>query len=483
MWKDFSLFNHVSQSSVFAVLLLFSLLNAFLLVNYGLVMSVALIILLVAFPIMYFVVVYPKVGIMTLLIVSYILMLIIRIGVNFPLGTLIDGLQFLLILGFFIAQKRNPDWAIYKNPITFIIILWVVYNLLQALNPVAESTLAWLYTIRSTAIVMLMYFVFMYHIKSIKFIRLILNVWIGLAFFAAAYAFKQEYFGFFKFEEDYLASDPLIMSLLFIGGQWRKFSIFSDPVAFSFNMVIGAVFSIVMLTSDISVQKKILYGFLAMFFALTMVYSGTRAAYVLIPAALLLFIVLKLNKTLLFVSAIGLFFFLILINIPTSNYNLYRFQTAFKPSDDASFNVRKVNQKKIQPYIQSHPFGGGLGATGTWGERFSPNSYLAKFPPDSGYVRVAVELGYVGLFLFCTLMFIILATGISNYYLIKDPELKNYCLAMTLIVFALHIGNYPQEALVQLPTNVYFYLFVALINITLRLDRKIQSDKLLINDN
>ncbi|HEY1009504.1 MAG TPA: O-antigen ligase domain-containing protein, partial [Daejeonella sp.] len=99
-----------------------------------------------------------------------------------------------------------------------------------------------------------------------------------------------------------------------------------------------------------------------------------------------------------------------------------------------------------------------------------PGSFLASFPPDSGYVRVAVELGWVGLLLFCTLMFIILKTGINNYYLIKDPELKSYCLAMTLIVFALNIGNYPQEALVQFPTNVYFYLVVALINITLRLD-------------
>ena len=114
--------------------------------------------------------------------------------------------------------------------------------------------------------------------------------------------------------------------------------------------------------------------------------------------------------------------------------------------------------------------GGGLGATGTWGRRFAPNSILAKFPPDSGYVRVAVEMGWIGLFLFCLLMFTILRVGIHHYIAIQDPTLKSICLSMLLIVFALNIGNYPQEALVQFPTNVYFYLVTALIEVTYRLD-------------
>jgi len=170
--------------------------------------------------------------------------------------------------------------------------------------------------------------------------------------------------------------------------------------------------------------------------------------------------------------------FLFLMKVPTSNVNLQRFQTAFSPSDDPSYLVRKDNQKRIQPYIQSHPLGGGLGSTGTWGQRFSPHSYLASFPPDSGYVRVAVEMGWIGLLLICTLMFVVLKTGIQNYFKIKDPALKSYCLAMILIVFALNIGNFPQEALVQFPVNIYFYLCIALINVTYRIDKNMQLAKL-----
>jgi hypothetical protein len=69
-------------------------------------------------------------------------------------------------------------------------------------------------------------------------------------------------------------------------------------------------------------------------------------------------------------------------------------------------------------------------------------------------------------------MFTCLRTGINNFYRINDPELKTYCLAMTLIVFALNIGNYPQEALVQFPNSIYFYLTLAIINVSLMLSQK-----------
>jgi O-antigen ligase len=114
--------------------------------------------------------------------------------------------------------------------------------------------------------------------------------------------------------------------------------------------------------------------------------------------------------------------------------------------------------------------GGGLGSTGEWGKRFAPGSYLSHFPPDSGYIRVAVEDGWIGLIILCTLMFVILRAGINNYYQIQNPELKTYCLAMTLVIFAYNIANFPQEALVQFPSNIMFYLEAALINVTLRLD-------------
>jgi putative inorganic carbon (HCO3(-)) transporter len=470
--RTISLSDRIAHPLGFLILTVLALICSVIITVMGILPGIMLPALLVLIPSVYALLAFPRFGIVVLLIASYFLMSTLKFGVTYPVGTLMDGLQFLLIIGFFIKHKSDRSWEFAKSPVTPILIIWVMYNILQVFNPIADSMLAWLYTIRTVGIVALTYFLFSYYIVSVSFIRLLLKLWIGMSVIAALYTIKQEYFGFSSFEKEFLANDPGATALYFISGHWRKFSIFTDPVALAYNMVISSILCITLMFGPVSTIKKMVLGIFVCFFVMAMVYSGTRGSFILIPAAMALLLVLKLNKKV-FVFGVLMFVALVIITrLPTSNSNLQRFQSAFRPSNDASFNVRKKNQKRIQPFIQSHPIGGGLGSTGVWGQRFSPNSYLASFPPDSGYVRVAVETGWIGLLIFCTLMFVILRTGIKNYFKIKDPELKTYCLAMTLMVFALGIGNYPQEAFVQYPVNIYFYLIVALITITYKLDRK-----------
>ncbi len=443
----------------------------------GMVFGILTLGALIALPVLYAVIAYPKFGIIILFALGNSLAFISRANLFSQPGTLMDGLQLLLVITIIIKQKYEKNWALFKNSIALMLLIWIAYNILEVANPVAASRLAWLYTIRTVAIVALTYFVFLYHVNTIKYLRLLVKVWLAAAVVAAAYAMKQEYIGFTAFENAYLNSDPFIPSLLLIDGHWRKFSIYSDPVTFSYFMSVSAILCICLITGTKKMSGKIIYGFIAVFCLNCMLYSGTRGANVLLPIAMAMLCILKFNRYVLMgalAGAIGLAF---LIMVPTSNPTLYRFQTAFRPSQDASYLVRKQNQKLIQPYIQTHPMGGGLGATGTWGARFAPTSYLANFPPDSGYIRVAVELGPIGLLLFCILMFTILKTGINNYYLIKDPELKSYCLGAVLVVFAYNIGNFPQEAIVQYPANLVFYLSAAMMTVCLRLDKGLAAEK------
>ena len=469
-----SLTRRLSNTAI-ASLLIVSVAFSLLIVKLGFTAGALILVVVIGLPIVYSVVVYPKAGILILLAAAFLLAQVSRLGVTFPLGTLMDALEVLLLLGLFIKQKNNPDWGFLKLPISKIILIWIFYNILEVINPAASSFFSWLYSIRAVATVMLLYFVFMHQINSFKFIRVIIKVWLTLAFLGAAYAFKQEHFGYFEFEKVELRN-PRLISLYYIGGVWRKSSIFSDPVTFSYNMVISSLLCICLMTNKTFTSfKKYILLLLALFFLLNMLYSGTRGAYVLVPAALVLISVINYSPKVLIISIIAGMLIGAMIVIPTSNPTIGRFQSAFRPSEDASYLVRKINQKRIQPFILTHPLGGGLGATGGWGQRFAPNSYLANFPPDSGYVRVAVELGWIGLFLICLLMFTILKTGIKNYFLIQNSELKSYCLAATVIVFALNIGNFPQEAIVQFPTNILFVLAAALINVTLKLDRSLTT--------
>ena len=439
----------------------------------GIVAGALVLALVFAIPAVYSIVIFPQVGITIFITLAYILMGVIRLGViNFPLGTLMDGMEGLFVLNLFIQQKRRPDWAVFHTPISLVILFWITYNLLEAVNPVAASLTAWVYTVRTVAFVMVMYFIFLYNIRTKAFIRFIFKVWLTLALLGALYCFKQQYFGFFPFEEAYLHSDPNVEQLLFIGGVWRKFSFFADPVIFAYSMVFSSLLCIGLMTGPLPKWKKKVLFVLMCIYMNSMLYSGTRGAFVLVPAAMILYAILKFNTKILMAAVVAGAMLAVLIVMPTSNGTLYRFQSAFKPGKDASYTVRTINQKRIQPFIQTHPMGGGLGSTGDWGKKFSPGTMLAAFPPDSGYVRVAVEMGWIGLFLLCTLMFIVLRTGINNYYTIKDPELRSWCFAMVLIVFAFHIANFPQEALVQYPSNVYFYMVLALIGVTKRIDNQ-----------
>lgn len=442
----------------------------------GVVFGAVLIGAIAAIPLVVAIAIYPKFGIFILIIMSFMLWQVAAV-LPLPIGTLMDGLQVLLLMAVLVRAKGTGDWAIFNSPISKILLIWLGYNLLEAGNPAASSVLAWLYTVRSVAIVTLGYFIFMYNIRSVAFVKQILYLWLFFCLVGAFYGFKQEYIGFSDREQAYLDSDPNIASLLLINGHWRKFSIFSDPVAFAYNMVMPSIFCICVIAGKAKAWKKVLLAGFMMFCLVSMIFSGTRGANVLLPAALLLFAILNYNKNVLIFTCIAAVFLVFLINVPTGDPNLLRFQTAFRPNKDDSYTARKNNQKRIQPFILSHPMGGGLGATGTWGKRFAPGSYLAGFPPDSGYMRVAVEEGWIGLAIFCTLILITLKTGITNFYLIKDPQLKTICLAMTMIVFAYNIGNFPQEALVQFPSNVLFYMEVALINVTLRLDQEITRKK------
>ncbi|MBU1822269.1 MAG: O-antigen ligase family protein [Bacteroidetes bacterium] len=453
-----------------SLLLIASILIVSMVFSFGIISGLLFIVGLVALPVVYGVMAYPKFGIAVLLVMAFFLFFILRFGIDFPLGTMMDALEWLLIVGVVLSYRIAPNPGIFKNPVAILVMLWVAYTLVQVVNPWAESRMAWLYTVRTVGAVTLMYFVFMYRIDTIAYLRLLIRLWIALAFCAAVYGYKQEYIGFAESEFQRLISDPLLINLLYIDGHWRKYSIFADPVTFAYNMVMVFFICLSLFRLRKSFSFNLLLAGVGFAAVSAMLFTGTRGAYVLIPAGLMLYFILRFDKRIMVlgvVAAVGMF---ILINIPTGNPTLYRFQSAFKPNDDASFNVRAQNQKKIQPYIWSHPVGGGLGATGVWGVRFAPGSFLASFPPDSGYVRIAVELGWIGLLLFSVLLFFALKTGIDNYFLIRNPELKAYCLAMTLVLFVLGVGSYPQEAIVQFPSNILFYLAIAIIQCSARLD-------------
>ena len=144
---------------------------------------------------------------------------------------------------------------------------------------------------------------------------------------------------------------------------------------------------------------RIYYLSIAILAIYAMFLSGTRGAMIVPLAGLALYtFVSKQTKTIITSSTLLLltYVFFALTTIGNSNATIRRMRTAFTPTEDASFNVRKENQKKLASYMKYKPFGEGLGLSGDRaGERIS-NRFTTSNPTGSLYVKIWVETGAVG---------------------------------------------------------------------------------------
>ena len=240
---------------------------SFIIAKGGLVIGIVILCAVIGLPIAYATVAYPVFGIIALLVVSFFINYVSRfLPDDLPIGLLMDVLTYLLILGFFVRQKREHDWTYFNNPITYFIAAWIGFNLLEVINPNSVSILAWVYTVRTVGFIMLMYFVFVFNIRSKSQIKLILKVWLILVFIGGIAGFQQENIGLFPFESHWLHAEPLRFSLLFIAGHLRKWGIFSDPVVYAYNLVAATLICIALILGKIKTGKKIMLGLLAAFF-------------------------------------------------------------------------------------------------------------------------------------------------------------------------------------------------------------------------
>jgi putative inorganic carbon (hco3(-)) transporter len=425
--------------------------------------------LIIGIPMVLYSMINLRFGIITIFSFSFFLQGINKFSGGLPLGIILDVFLVVMLVGLIITKWLARDFKLASNPISYVVWAWIIYNGFELFNPLG-SVQAWIFVIRGIAVLMIFYFIMLQAMNGIQFCKNIINIWIALSLVGALYGLFQEFHGFFPFEKEWIHEDEFRFKLIFNWGRYRIFSFFNDPTVFGILMAYTGLLCITLLTGPFKLSYKIFLAVSAGIMLLAMVYAGTRTAFAMIPAGFLFYSLLTFQKRTLAFTAVIMILgsFVIFSDIRSlgpflSTNSLTRIRSTFRPSEDPSFQVRERSQAYIKPYIQSHPFGGGLGSTGLWGQRFRPGSLLASFNPDSGYVRVAVELGWFGLFIYCLFFVVILIVGIKNYYRIRSPEIKAYLAAMLSVVFSIVVANYPQQALIQVPTILVFYAIMAMI--------------------
>lgn len=456
------LFQKLNNPLGFTLLLGAGLIIAYILSALPLKFAMLSVVALLAIPVVVGCFIDLYFGIIVMLFAGFFLGLAAKYT-NAPIGTALDGLLVLMLVGLLARLIKERDFKFAKSPISFFIFAWIYYNLLQVLNPWAESKIAWVYTVRTVALLLAMFFIACYALNSYKRILTVVKVILVLGFVSALYALKQEWIGFSNAETTWLHADEERFMLIFQWDRMRVFSFFSDPTTFGILMGYLSMFTLILATGPFKKWIRIALLLSALTMLLGMAYAGSRTPFVMLPVGVIFYLILTFKRESIIAGA--LFFMIggVMILKSTNSAVIWRIQSAFRGESNDTIEVRMKNQEKIQPFIYAHPVGAGLGSTGYWGKRFTPDSWLASFAHDSLYVRLAVETGWIGLLLYMSLLFVAMKTAIYYYFRVKDPTIKTLYLGFTMTVFLLALASFPQEAITLLPTSVIFYVMLAMI--------------------
>ncbi len=286
--------------------------------------------------------------------------------INFPYGVPFDMLILLTFFLILVKHKNSFQWKL-NEPITIFSIIFYSYLILQIANPNSVSITAWINGSRFLTLFALFY-VFIHFFNSKERVINFTNLWIVIAVIAALYGLKQEFIGLNKYEWSYVRGSEIRYKLFFIWGHMRVFSIFNDPSAFGLFLGFWGTGTLLMAFGKISLSRRLMYAIMAIIMFYSMSFAGTRTAFALVFAGVVLFIVANVSNTRVLVGS----FFLVAVFIglmvgPFYSGPIQRMRSTFNLSEDASMAVRDIKRVRLQAYVKQHPLGGGLNTAGNSG--------------------------------------------------------------------------------------------------------------------
>lgn len=464
------------------ILMLFSLAicSALLIASKGLIAGIGII----AFPMAMLYVINlflnPRIGIITIIAFSFFVTGISRYLPG-TWGLMIDGLLFMMYLALFFKEFRiRIPWSNAKSQLTLLVSVWFGYAFLQAVNPEAVSIEAWFYAMRGIAlyqwlIIPLCFILF----NKQKDLMLFFKIWGVISLLGTFKGMVQMIFGVDPFEQAWLDGGGAVTHVLF--GKLRIFSFYSDAGQFGASQGhTGVVFGVLALFVKNNFKLRAFFVFVALMGLWGMLISGTRGAIAVPAMGGIMFIIVRKHLPSIImgtIAGISVFVFFAYTTIGNNNDQIRRMRTAFDPND-ASLQVRLENQRKLSGYLASRPFGGGIGSTGNWGQRFTPHTFLANTATDSWFVAIWADMGIIGLYLHLFILFFVLITGAYNcMFKIRDDWIKGQITALVCGMAGIMMASYGNGVFGQFPTGILMYVGMVFIFWAPKWDKKIQEEE------
>lgn len=439
--------------------ILVALVAGWLVGTYGMLGGAMLVGLPVGISLLLGVLIEPKIGLFLYVHVSFLIGFTRFLPPAIPLGTALDGLLVLSLLGTFLNGKRM-DWKQLKQPFLWLLIVWLAYTMLEYFNPEAPYRPAWFYNVRSFSLSwFFIAIIVMVNPISRKDIRTFIITWLAWSVFAALWGFKQQYIGLAGAEIRWLAEGGARTHILW--GQLRSFSFYSDAGQFGSEMAGVTLVCLILFFEGKSWLLRIVYLVLAVILFWGFAVSGTRGALFVLLAGFPAYLFLSRNPLNIirgFMIAAPILGILMFTSIGDSNYQIFRIRTALRPTEDASFLVRLENQQKLKNFLKDRPFGAGIGTSSGAGNRFSPNHFAAQIPTDSWYVQLWIETGVVGLTLYLVMLASIILLGIYKIWQLKDPALSTLMIALLAEFIGIAVVSYTNPILGQFPTSTIIFI-------------------------
>ncbi len=418
--------------------------------------------------------VQPRIGFLFLIITGFFAIGLTRYIQGIPLGLSVDLILILIIVLVFFSGWKNLNWKPAWNDLTIVSALWYAYVMLELLNPEMLSNQAWFYAMRGIGFYQLLIVITAVMVfNKYRDLKTFLKLWMVLSLLGTLKGIMQLYFGPDAWEQEWLDQGGAVTHMIF--GNLRIFSFYSDAGQFGSAQGHTAMVAGIIALGPGSIRKKAILWFIALLSFYGLMISGTRGALAVPVAGILTYLFLRKNFRILMLGLFAFllaFVFLKFTTIGQENYQIRRMRTVFD-KEDASFLVRLENQQKIKNYMGKRPFGGGVGTAGNWGQRFSPDTFLADTPTDSWYVRIWAECGIIGLILhLAMLIYILIKCWLIILYKLKDPEIKQIMIALVSGYAGILLTSYGNGVLGQMPTGVLIYLSWAFIFISPKLERE-----------
>lgn len=374
----------------------------------------------------------------------------------------------LLILALIEIEELKAERL--SNIMLYVLLIWCGFCTLQVLNDTCGLGInvnAWYTGARMMAFQLLYAFlVFILYINNPPKLVTYLYVWGALSLFAVFWIWKQQYIGLTNYEHSWLYGRGRLTHVLHGGTLIRYFSTYSDAANCGVGMASTAIAFLVFGIASKVRKHRIFFLIVGAANTWGMFPTGTRTAIVCFFAGVAVYVFLSKSVkiavpvSILFITVVYIIGF---TNIGNGNSQIRRMRTAFD-REDASANVRTLNQRTMKKYMVDAPWGIGLGMGMDNVPANNKFRKMATIPPDSEYVFIWLRTGKIGitLFLICTAIMFIGACWIVLFR-IKNEALRGIGAGMCCAFVSVQLGGYGNQVLMQFPNCLVFYGGLSLV--------------------